>query len=159
MNIRIGRFFFSLLSAICLLLFGVLTGCRTLITVGAVETVILEEINISTEARIDTGAELCSLGVGSVAVAADGQSVFFEYAGNRYCLPLKRTVAVRTVSGTVDRPTVELTARIGDRKKRCEWTLADRSGMQYGALVGRNWLSDTALVDVSAGIRKNRESE
>lgn len=158
MKIRTGRFFFPRLRAICLLFFIGLTGCRTLITVGAVEMVVIEEINVLSEARIDTGAELCSLGVDFVAVAADGKFVFFEYDGNRYCLPLQRTVAVRTVNGTVSRPTVELTARIGAGEKRCEWTLSDRNGMRYGVLVGRNWLTDTALVDVSSGIRHNRKS-
>lgn len=142
-------FFLSLMSA----------GCRTLVTVGPVETVLLEDFDITTEARIDTGAALCSLGVDSVIPSADGEALFFMYDGKRYCCSRARTVAVRTVNGTVLRPTVELTARIGNRKKRCEWTLSDRSGMQYAALVGRNWLSGTALVDVSAGKRPNRKQD
>lgn len=141
-----------------LFLFSLLAvGCRTLITVGPVETVLLEDFNIVTEARIDTGAELCSLGVDSVIPSADGNALFFVHDGKRYCCSRARTVTVRTVNGTVSRPTVELTTRIGNRKKRCEWTLADRSGMQYAALVGRNWLSGTALVDVSAGERPNEK--
>lgn len=148
-----------LLFAVYAGMFVLLCSCRTLITVGAVETVLLEDFDITTEARIDTGAALCSLGVDSVIPSADGEALFFMYDGKRYCCSRARTVAVRTVNGTVLRPTVELTARIGNRKKRCEWTLSDRSGMQYAALVGRNWLSGTALVDVSAGKRPNGKQD
>ena len=146
---RFRRLFF----AVCTGTFLLLCGCRTLITVGAVETVFFTEWESSAEARVDTGAALCSLGVSSVAETADRKSVFFVYGGQRYCLPLLRTVTVHTAEGVSRRPTVELTTAIRNRIKRCEWTLSDRSKMRYPVLIGRNWLSETAVVDVSDGMK------
>ena len=146
---RFRRLFF----AVCTGTFLLLCGCRTLITIGAVETVFFTEWEKSAEARVDTGAALCSLGVSSVAESSDRKSVFFVYEGQRYCLPLLRTVTVHTAEGISRRPTVELTTAVRSRIKRCEWTLFDRSKMRYAALIGRNWLSETAVVDVSDGMK------
>lgn len=87
-------FLFSLLSV----------GCRTLITVGPVETVLLEDFNIVTEARIDTGAELCSLGVDSVIPSADGNALFFVHDGKRYCCSRARTVVAELMTVIPDEP-------------------------------------------------------
>lgn len=52
-------------------------------------------------------------------------------------------------AGTADdrRPVVKLTACVGGVTKTEEFTLTDRSGMDYPILVGRNFLGSEILVD------------
>lgn len=124
-------------------------SCRTLITVGAVENVLLEDLSFSAEARTDTGAAYCSLGADRIVVSRSGEKVFFTLNGERYCLPLAETVTVRRSDTDEIRPVVMLRSTVRGVSRRCGWTLSDRSRMKYPALIGRNWLSGTAVVDVS----------
>ena len=133
-----------------LFLFGFLMlSCRTLITVGAVENVLLEDLSFSAEARTDTGAAYCSLGADRIVVSRSGEKVFFTLNGERYCLPLAETVTIRRSDTDEIRPVVMLRSTVRGVSRRCGWTLSDRSRMKYPALIGRNWLSGTAVVDVS----------
>lgn len=124
-------------------------SCRTLITVGAVENVLLEDLSFSAEARTDTGAAYCSLGADRIVVSRSDEKVFFTLNGERYCLPLAETVTVRRSDTDEIRPVVMLSSTVRGVSRRCGWTLSDRSRMKYPALIGRNWLSGTAVVDVS----------
>lgn len=137
-------------SFLTLFLFGFLMlSCRTLITVGAVENVLLEDLSFSAEARTDTGAAYCSLGADRIVVSRSGEKVFFTLNGERYCLPLAETVTIRRSDTDEIRPVVMLRSTVRGVSRRCGWTLSDRSRMKYPALIGRNWLSGTAVVDVS----------
>ena len=44
---------------------------------------------------------------------------------------------------------VKLWLKLGEIREKVEVTLTDRSDFEYPLLVGRNWLTDTAVVDVS----------
>lgn len=137
-------------SFLTLFLFGFLMlSCRTLITVGAVENVLLEDLSFSAEARTDTGAAYCSLGADRIVISRSGEKVFFTLNGERYCLPLAETVTIRRSDTDEIRPVVMLRSTVRGVSRRCGWTLSDRSRMKYPALIGRNWLSGTAVVDVS----------
>ena len=137
-------------SFLTLFLFGFLMlSCRTLITVGAVENVLLEDLSFSAEARTDTGAAYCSLGADRIVVSRSGEKVFFTLNGERYCLPLAETVTIRRSDTDEIRPVVMLRSTVRGVSRRCGWTLSDRSRMKYPALIGRNWLSGSAVVDVS----------
>ncbi|MCB1667605.1 MAG: ATP-dependent zinc protease [Porticoccaceae bacterium] len=126
--------------------------------VGAVEMVTLVEHNLKFRARIDTGAESSSIHASDI--------VLFEREGNRWVRfsvqgekdsqpfvlerPLVRKVAIKQHEGMRERRyVVEMRLRMGDINERVEVTLADRSDLKYPVLIGRNFLTDTAVVDVS----------
>jgi hypothetical protein len=46
------------------------------------------------------------------------------------------------------RPVISMRLRLGDVQDTFEFTLADRSHLNYQILLGRNFLTDVALVDV-----------
>lgn len=129
-----------------------------LTVVGAVETVRVDPPGIQLDARIDTGATTSSIH------ADDKQE--FERDGRRWVrfslsevtdenlrsieLPVERTVLIKRHNAeSVRRYVVRMWVTLGDIREHIEVTLADREDFEYSLLIGRNFLTDTALVDVS----------
>jgi len=123
---------------------------------GEVERVWIDPPGLSVEARIDTGASFSSLhGDNITRFERDGDDwVRFDIGSGDDIKTLERPVkkfvrvyqqADRTGSR---RPVVELRLYLGNVKDTFEFTLADRSHLQHGAILGRNFLTDIALVDV-----------
>ncbi len=65
--------------------------------------------------------------------------------------PVKRIVRIiqSSVDGYDRRYVVEMPITIGDVTEETEFTLRDRQHLIYPVLLGRSYLRDTALVDVS----------
>lgn len=129
-----------------------------LTVVGAVETVRVDPPGIQLDARIDTGATTSSIH------ADDKQE--FERDGRRWVrfslsdvsdeelrhieLPVERTVLIKRHNAeSARRYVVRMWVTLGDIREQIEVTLADRGDFEYPLLIGRNFLTDTALVDVS----------
>ncbi|MFK7914827.1 MAG: ATP-dependent zinc protease [Pseudomonadales bacterium] len=124
--------------------------------VGELEYVWLEPPGISLTARIDTGAESSSVNAQNlVEFERDGDDwVRFEWAlqGKTTSIerPIKRYVRVvqqADPDGT-RRPVVSLRLRIGDIEDDFDFSLADRSHLDHQMILGRNFLTDVAVVDV-----------
>jgi hypothetical protein len=65
-------------------------------------------------------------------------------------LPVKRYVRVaRPGFDTQRRPVVDMSLTVGEVTHMVEVNLTDRSSLDYRLLVGRNFLKDAAVVDVS----------
>lgn len=123
---------------------------------GELEHVWLEPPGISLTARIDTGAESSSVNAQNlVEFERDGEDwVRFEWSlqGNTTSIerPIKRYVRVvqqADPEGT-RRPVVSLRLRIGDIEDDFDFSLADRSHLDYQMILARNFLTDVAVVDV-----------
>lgn len=128
------------------------------LVLGEVEIVAIEPGGLTLKSLIDTGAPTSSLSVAelkpferdgkdwvrfSLAASADDESVSVE-------LPVKRYVRVqRPGFGSQRRPVVNMSLTVGDVTHMVEVNLTERSGMDYLLLVGRNFLKDAAVVDVS----------
>jgi hypothetical protein len=124
------------------------------VVVGEVEFVGIQPGNLRLEARIDSGATTSSLHATDVVrFERDGQPwVRFKVGKEPTALelPLARTVRIKGEGEDTDRRTVVLMeVRLGDHRQRVEITLNDRSNYEYPALIGRNFLRDQAVVDVS----------
>lgn len=124
------------------------------VVVGEVEFVGVQPGNLRLEARIDSGATTSSLhAIDVVRFERDGQRwVRFKVPGREQPLelPESRTVRIKGEGGASDRRTVvQMEVRLGDHRQRIEITLNDRSNYEYPALIGRNFLRDHAVVDVS----------
>lgn len=130
------------------------------LTIGAAEIVVVEPEaeRISLKARIDTGAETSSLGaVGIVPFERDGRPwVRFKIhnPANGEMVEMSRKVQKtilikRHETKSQRRYVVEMWARIGSIKLKRLFSLTDRTDFEYPVLIGRNFLTGTAVVDVS----------
>ena len=127
--------------------------------VGQLEQVWLPNLGLALPARIDTGAETASLDARNIEL--------FERNGRRWVrfeilhpetgepLPmerrLKRMVAIVQSNSTESerRPVIKLGITIGHISQTAEFTLTNRSHLDYQLLIGRNILQDVIIVDVS----------
>ena len=65
-------------------------------------------------------------------------------------LRLRRRVLIKQNGGPDQRRyVVRMWVTLGDSRSRIDVNLADRSGFEYPMLIGRNFLTDTMIVDVS----------
>ncbi len=128
---------------------------------GTVETVRLDPLGIIYEARIDTGAETSSIDAQNIVLfERDGRRwVRFELqdAGqNEPVVVEKRVRRFVLVSQTNSlepdrRPVVRMRIQVGASIETVDISLTNRSRMSYPILLGREYLLDRAIVDVSRG--------
>jgi hypothetical protein len=133
--------------------------------IGATATLTEVSTGISFSARIDTGAQSCSLHVEKIEIEDEsnkrlrnvGKTVRFLVEGEdgkSEWIQTKIAKAVRVKSsalkpGTFDRRyKVPLTFEWNGFRKEVLVTLNDRTAMQYPLLIGRNYLKGDFLVDV-----------
>lgn len=122
--------------------------------IGAIEPLYLSDIHARFAARIDTGAQTSSLDARNLAL--------FERHGQHWVrfnlpdyqnpceYPVVRFVRIKRHGLTAERrPVIRLQARIGSIHIATEFTLRNRSGYDYPALIGARFLSGQALVDVA----------
>lgn len=130
------------------------------LVLGSVESASIEPGGLVVDALVDTGAATSSLSASElVSFERDGSEwVRFKLVppnGDKADpisieLPVKRTVRVmRPGFGSQKRPIVDMSLTIGEVTHMVEVNLTDRSGLDYLLLVGRNFLKDAAVVDVS----------
>ena len=129
------------------------------LVVGAVEKVHFPNMgDLKLDARIDTGAATNSLHVTSDReFERDGErwvSFVVPVPGEDKPLtverPLVRRVMVKRKGKESQlRLVVMLTVRVGKLEHSSEFTLTDRDNFEFPALIGRNFLTDMAIVDVS----------
>ena len=127
--------------------------------VGRHEQVWIEDIQLALPARVDTGAETASLDARNIEMfERNGKRwVRFEIlhpdSGEALLLErkLRRTVSIiqSNSSEPERRPVIKLGITIGHIKQSAEFTLSNRSHLDYQMLVGRNILQDVMIVDVS----------
>ncbi|MBY6197411.1 ATP-dependent zinc protease [Vibrio hangzhouensis] len=131
------------------------------VVLGSVEKVKIDMLNRSFDARVDTGAVTSSLNAVDVqAFERDGkQWVKFHLVDDKAKQQEKRWIEAPVVrhvkirQSTSDkmerRAVIELWIRVGKIHEKAQFTLADRSQMTHPILLGREFIKDIALVDVS----------
>jgi len=125
------------------------------ITAGIVEPIAVGASGIVLDAKIDTGADSCSLDARNIQTfERDGRSwVRFDVTGrdgqsDTLEAPVVRTVRIkRGVGSSPPRPVVRLPVCLGSLQREVEVNLADRRRYAYPALVGRNFLAGYVVVD------------
>lgn len=130
--------------------------------VGATETVTVAESGLAFLGRVDTGAATCSvhavdtelLGPVPVGGSPVGRQVAFTLLNEhgesrRLNARVEKIESVRTSEGKEERLCVYLTVGWQGEEKRVLVNLNDRSAMTYRLLLGRNWLENDYLVDVT----------
>ncbi len=134
--------------------------------IGSLEWLYMDPPGRHYRARVDSGAETSSLSASEVVeFERDGDDwVRFTFQHDSadesvgFELPIKRTVLIRQASSTTldRRVVVELDIRLGDELQATEFTLTDRSRMTYPVLLGRAFLMDLYVVDVSRSYTHKR---
>jgi hypothetical protein len=127
---------------------------------GSIEKVRLVNEKVIFAARIDTGADNSSLGVHHAKTfERDGKNwVRFNLEDSKNATtheyPIYDTVKIKQSSTvTVDRIEIKIDIEMGQNKYRNQiFNLADRGFLEFQLLMGRSFLKDIAIVDVS---RKN----
>ena len=148
-----------IVASLALVMGGVQAKEKPAITViGEIESVTLVKDKFQLLARIDTGAQTSSLSAQKIEqYERDGKKwVRFEVANLatkkkvQFERPLSRMVSIkRHGASAVNRPVVNLIVAMGPIKCVCEFSLTDRSKYEFPVLIGRNFLSGRAVVDVS----------
>ena len=129
------------------------------IVIGEIEKVLVDPPQQTFMARIDTGAAGTSIHANNiVAFERDGRdwvrfqidhpSIEAPIAIER---PLARTVLVKQVSTETSerRMVVKMTITLGSMTEQIDVSLSERAAMTYPVLIGRNFLRNLAIVDVS----------
>lgn len=122
---------------------------------GYIENVKINGILIP--AKLDTGADVCSVDAEVIKSYKDGKKTYVEFnlitdKGEKINITAQRVrvaqIKLRT-GGYQERPVVKLNVTIGSISKDVEVNLADREGFEYRVLLGRNFLEHGVLVDSS----------
>ncbi|MCE9678632.1 RimK/LysX family protein [Shewanella sp. AS1] len=130
--------------------------------VGPTATMQVIEANLDFEARIDTGASKTSLNAFDLKIEQPakkmkdniGKTIWFttENARGEQKRLSAKIVSTSTVSnsqGIETRYLVELNISYQGKARKVEVNLRERQHMDYKLLIGRNWLKDKYIVDVS----------
>lgn len=135
-----------------------------LITIGRQDKVDIPELNLlDIDAKVDTGAYTSSINCSRVKVkTVDGvKTLTFYISGSRIHERKARKFSttrfeqrkIRSSNGiTESRYIIDTAIILFGKKKKLELSLADRSKMKFPILLGRKFLTDKYVVDVS---RKN----
>lgn len=124
---------------------------------GEDEYIYIKEADATIDARIDTGAAVSSISATDITeFERQGKKWYrFTIDANDHTIeveaPFVRTSTIRQASKetTTERVVVSLTIKVGEYSTQSEFTLTDRSRMQYPLLIGRSLIQDIAVVDVS----------
>lgn len=130
---------------------------------GRNEWVGFPSIGTYLKARIDSGANTASLSATDITeFEREGEDwVRFKLALNEDTVvvddvrgewieaEVTRRVRIIQASGSESRPVVTLPMELGPFKQNVEFTLNDRTHLSYPVLLGRRFLMDIALIDVS----------
>jgi len=134
------------------------SGATSHVIIGELENVYLTPPDIQLSARIDTGAKTSSLNaLDMVKFERDGKAHvrfnIIDPANGKKIEVIRRIirhVKIKEHGGkSQSRPVVKIRVRLGNLDQRIRMTLTDRSEFKNQVLIGRNFLQDFAIVDVS----------
>ena len=131
--------------------------CREKVIIGWLERVSIDGDQLALHAKIDTGADSCSLHVTDIdhftkdgkrwirfsVMNKSGESLVIERTISRVARIKRKGTASRS------RYFVDLGICLGDVYKKVQVNVVDRSGFNFHMLVGRNFLRDSFVVDPS----------
>ncbi|BCB07957.1 ATP-dependent Zn protease [Vreelandella venusta] len=130
---------------------------------GRSEWVGLPSVGTYLKARVDSGANTSSLSAAEITrFERDGENwVRFKLALNDDDVvvdrvrdewietPIVRRVRIVQASGEESRPVISLLMTLGPIRENVEFTLNDRTHLDYPVLLGRRFMMDIATIDVA----------
>ena len=133
------------------------------IVLGRVEWVGFPTLATYLKARIDTGASLASLSATEITTfEREGREWIRFRLGltredvavraardNWFELPVRRYVRIVQATGAERRPVISLPMTLGPMEQQVEFTVNDRTRLTHPVLLGRRFMMDLVMVDVS----------
>lgn len=130
---------------------------------GRSEWVGLPDIGTYLRARVDSGAQTSSLSAADITrferdgdtwvrfkLALDDDEAVVDQVRDEWIeAPVIRRVRILQAAGEETRPVVSLLMTLGSIREQVEFTLNDRSHLGYPVLLGRRFMMDIAMIDVS----------
>lgn len=134
---------------------------------GGEEYIYVKQAQATLSARIDTGASISSITAQNIEEFERSNKKYlrFDIIANDRTIhveaPFVRQIDIRQSSRDEVqwRPSVKLSIKIGDYSATSEFTLVNREKLNYPLLIGRNVLTDIAVVDVSRNNVQPRADE
>lgn len=128
---------------------------QNIIQLGWLEQVKLMPADIRMHAKLDTGADNCSIHANNIKRIKKGKKSYVQFeVVNRYgdrvtfFEPLVRVAKVKTKrGGAQSRAVVRMGICLADTVEYIECNLTDRSNFAYPVLIGRNFLAGNASVN------------
>jgi ribosomal protein S6--L-glutamate ligase len=121
--------------------------------IGTIDHVIVKYFNDEEpiQARIDSGAEYCS--INGTDIEVNPETILFTFNGTRYRFSKVKTVTIVSANGKQERPLIRLDIVInGNTYYNVEFTVNERPGLKYGILLGRKALAQAnVLINPSTG--------
>ncbi|AXK48149.1 clan AA aspartic protease [Aliarcobacter trophiarum LMG 25534] len=127
-------------------------------TIGRVETISILDLELfDLDAKIDTGAYSNSLHCDDIFIDEDNfvhfkllDKIHTSYHGKKIKIPLYKTKSVKSSNGVVElRASIKVSVKFAGKIYNTVVSLTNRSDMKYPMLIGRKFLKDRFLVDVS----------
>ncbi len=125
--------------------------------VGRREIISILDISlIDLDAKVDTGADSNALHCDNIVIEGDMvhfcllDEVHESYHGKRMSMPLYKVKKVKSSNGEIQlRPSIKVTVDFFGKKYKSIISLTNRADMKFPMLIGRRFLKDRFLVDVS----------
>ena len=126
--------------------------------VGAVEWARVQPAGLWIESRIDTGADTTSIHAEDIQLIEKDGKRYVRFvlldavtgSAHQQELRLRRRVLIKQSSGPDERRyVVRMWVTVGDIRSKIDVNLSDRTDFEYPLLIGRNFLMDNMIVDVS----------
>lgn len=138
-------------------------GLANKAVVGRSEWIGLPDVGTYLKARVDSGANTSSLSASEITrferdganwvrfkLGVTGDDVVVDNVRDEWIeAPVERRVRILQASGEESRPVVSLMMTLGPIRESVEFTLNDRTHLNYPVLLGRRFLMDIAVIDVA----------
>ena len=127
------------------------------IVVGRRELISILDLNlVDLDAKVDTGADSNALHCDNIVIEGDMvhfcllDEVHESYHGKRMSMPLYKVKKVKSSNGEIQlRPSIKVSVEFFGRKYKSVISLTNRADMKFPMLIGRRFLKDRFIVDVS----------
>ena len=134
------------------------------LVLGVRENAALPNLNLTMQAKLDTGAENSSVDARNIQLFERDGKKWVKFDLHRTSkgvitleLPMKSTIKIkRPELQAIERPVVQMTITIGEITQSVPVSLTDRREYEAPLLIGRNFMQDLAVIDVNQKFIANR---
>ncbi len=125
--------------------------------IGRRETISIIDLELyDLDAKVDTGADSNALHCDNIVIEDNMvhfcllDEVHESYHGKRMSMPLYKIKKVKSSNGEIQiRPSIKVSVEFFGKKYESVISLTNRADMKFPMLIGRRFLKDRFLVDVS----------
>ncbi len=126
--------------------------------IGTIELISILDLELyDLDAKVDTGADSNALHCDDITIDADNfvhftllDEIHESYHGKRVVMPLYKVKKVKSSNGEIqERASIRVNVEFFGKNYKTVVSLTNRSDMRYPMLIGKQFLANKFLVDVS----------